>query len=44
MQQIFQAATGTVLRHYGKHSTVVKEAQEWVNILMPHVFHLQKKM
>lgn len=44
MQQIFQAATGTELRHYGKDSTVVKEAHEGVNVLMPHVFHLRMKM
>lgn len=44
MQQIFQAATGTKLRHYGKDSTVMKEAHEGVNVLMPHVFHLQMKM
>lgn len=44
MQQIFQATTGTVLRHYSKDPTVMKEAQERVNVLMPHVFHLQMKM
>lgn len=44
MQQIFQAATRTVLCHYGKNPTVVKEAHERVNVLMPHVFHLQMKM
>lgn len=44
MQQIFQAATGTVFRHYGKDPTIVKEAHERVNVFMPHVFHLQMKM
>lgn len=40
-QQVLQASSGAELGHNGKHATVVEEAQEGVDVLVTHVFHLQ---